>query len=71
MASVTRSSLSILREWHSPESHPVWFKSFKDSEQEKLVSEDLAASISVAAVLVSVVALGFVLIAGSVVLTLL
>jgi hypothetical protein len=71
MASVTRSPLSILREWHSPESHPVWFKSFEDSEQEKLVSDDLTASTSVAAVLVSVVALGFVLIAGSVVITLL
>lgn len=69
MASVTRSPLSILREWHSPESHPVWFKSFKVSEQEKLVSEDLNASISVAAVLISVVALGLVLIAGSVVIT--
>lgn len=66
MATASRSPLDSLRSWHSVESHPVWFRSFQTSEQENLVKDDLTASFSVAGVLVSVVALGFLLIAGSV-----
>ncbi len=68
MATASRSPLDSLRSWHSVESHPVWFRSFATSEQEKLVKDDLSAGFSVAGVLVSVVAIGFLLIGGSVLL---
>ena len=68
MATVSRAPLDSLRSWHSVESHPVWFRSFAASEQENLVKDDLSAGFSVAAVLVTVIAVGFLLIGGSVLL---
>ncbi len=66
MATIPRTPLDSLRSWHSEEMHPVWFRSFANTEQENLVKDDLSAGYSVTAVLVSVVALGFALICGSV-----
>lgn len=71
MASVSHSVLDSLRKWHSVASHPVWFQSFEDDEQERLLNDDLTASTSVAAVLVSVVTIGLLLIVGSVLITVL
>lgn len=71
MASVPHSALDSLHSWHSREQHPVWFKCFSEREQEHLVKDDLTASTCVTAVLVSVVTVGFLLISGSVLLTLL
>ena len=68
MASVSHSPLDSLHSWHSLENHPVWTSSFPSSEQENLVRDDLTASFSVAGLLVSVVAVGFLLIVGSVAL---
>jgi hypothetical protein len=70
MATVSRSPLDSLRNWHSLEDHPVWASSFASSEQEDLVRDDLSAGFSVAGVLVAVVALGLLLIAGSVMIIL-
>jgi hypothetical protein len=53
------------------ESHPVWASSFPSSEQENLVQDDLAAGFGVAGLLVAVVALGLLLMAGSVALIML
>ncbi len=68
MFTVSRSPLESLRSWHSAASHPVWFQSFGASEQEQLVKDDLSAGFSVAGLLVTVVAVGFLLIGGSVLL---
>ena len=68
MATVSRTPLDSLRSWHSLESHPVWASSFPSSEQKNLVREDLTAGFGVAGLLVAVVALGLLLIAGSVAL---
>lgn len=70
MASVSRGPLDSLRSWHCLENHPIWTQSFPSSEQENLVRDDLSAGFGVAGLLVSVVALGFILIAGSVALIL-
>lgn len=70
MASVSRSPLDSLRSWHSLESHPIWTQSFPSSEQENLVRDDLSAGFGVAGLLVTAIALGFVLIVGTVALIL-
>ena len=71
MATVSRSPLNSLYEWHSLDHHPVWASSFPSSEQEDLVRDDLVAGISVPGLVISIVAFGLVLIAGSVALILL
>lgn len=71
MASVSQGPLNSLHTWHSMESHPIWASSFPSSEQENLVRDDLAAGFGVAGLLVAVVALGLLLVAGSVALILL
>jgi len=65
MATVPRNSLDSLKRWHTKTPHPVWVKSFNLDQQKQLLDDDLSASYTVAAVLVSVVVLGFLLIGGT------
>ncbi|MCG8450923.1 MAG: hypothetical protein MI725_15255 [Pirellulales bacterium] len=69
MATVAKKNLDHLRRWHCRKDHPIWFQRFSEKEQEHLVEDDLSAGYSVALVLVTVVTLGFVLVAGTVLLT--
>jgi hypothetical protein len=69
MARVGNNAMDSLRRWHHRQDHPIWFSSFSEQEQKRLVEEDLSAGYSVTLLLVAVIILGFVLVGTTVLLT--
>lgn len=69
MATAENRTLDLLRRWHHRQDHPVWFHSFSEREQKRLVEDDLLAGSSVVLVLVAVITFGLVLVGTAVLLT--